>query len=212
LFIPLAVIFTRKKAVKRMKLIVSYCFIALFLNVAAMFISQFHELLPAYLQENLVLYNLHSLIRVVFLGWYILTSMYTGFNTRWRVLLFVYCLGVAANFIFLQSPFEFSTRLFASESVILLLFCLSYFYSAMQDESETDWIKLPSFLVCIGISFFEAINFFIFLFFHPLAVKNEKFGRATWSIYNITFVLLCICLALAFKRNARVQQKKLGQI
>ena len=70
----------------------------------------------------------------------------------------------------------------------------------MQDESETNWLKHPSFLVCTGICLYEATSFFIFLFFYPLVEKNWEFADLTMSIHNVMYVTMCVLLAIALFR------------
>jgi len=67
----------------------------------------------------------------------------------------------------------------------------------MQDDSDINWLKHPAFLICAGISFYEAVNFFIFLLYYPLSDKDVSFIRALWTVHNITFVILCLMIALA---------------
>jgi hypothetical protein len=71
----------------------------------------------------------------------------------------------------------------------------------MHDSSETDWLKHPAFIFCIGLSIFEAVSFFIFLFFYPLVLSDWEFGDLTMSIYNLVFVLLCIFIAITLYRS-----------
>ncbi len=75
----------------------------------------------------------------------------------------------------------------------------------MSDESEVDWIKDPSFIVCAGISFYEALNFFTFLFFNLLSKEDIGFLKVAWTVHNFTFVILCGVLGYALYKSVKKQ-------
>ncbi len=208
LLIPLLVIAFNKPDEKHIRLLVWYVIIGFILNFTATFMLEFNYLMPSWMYihhavNNNLPYNIHSVIRVLFFSWYIIIIRPYRFVIILKTLLIVYLVFVPINFIFFESPFFLSTRLFAGESIVLLIMCFSYFFRSIQDESKTNWLKHPSFLVCAGISLYEVITFFIFLFFYPLSQKDPVFFVVTMRIYTITFILLCILLAIAFYRSQR---------
>ncbi len=207
LLIPLAVIIRYKPRGPGARLLILYVIIALVLNTIATVMAQSASL-PAWLKNNNILYNIHSVVRVVLFSWYILSARQSLFPLNKKWLLLIYGVLVCINFIFLESPFFLNTRLFAAESIILLIICLFYFLRSIQDETHVNWLRHSSFLVCTGLSLYEAITFFIFLFFYPLhnrdsAFWDPEFAIATMRIYTVIYVLLCILLALALKKSAR---------
>jgi hypothetical protein len=127
------------------------------------------------------------------------------FPIAMKILLGIYVVFLFINFIFIQSPLMLSSYHFAAESIVLLIFCLFFFFRSMQDESDTNWLSHPAFLVCTGICLYEVTSFFIFLFFYPLFDKNPEFGDLTMSIHNAMYVILCILLALALARNNKIK-------
>jgi hypothetical protein len=203
LLIPLIVIVIHKPKELNIRPLVWYVFIAFILNFTATFMVEYYYLLPADLQNNNVLYNLHSFARVILFSWYLSKITPRQFAFIYKTTLLVYIIFVLVNFRFFESPFILSTRLFAAESIILLFICISFFLRSMQDESGTNWISHPSFLVCTGISMYEAITFFIFLFIYPIAEKNPEFGKISMEIYQIIFIIFCILLALALYRSKK---------
>jgi hypothetical protein len=213
LLIPLSVIAVTKPKEKHIRLLVWYVILGFILNFTAIFMLEYYYLIPSWMYinnmvNNNLLYNIHSIIRVLFFSWYIITIRQYLFPILLKTLLTSYLVFVLINFIFNESPFFLSTRLFAAESIVLLIMCLFYFFSSIQDESQTNWLKHPSFLICAGISLYEVITFFIFLFFYPLSQKDQAFFLVTMRIYNITFVLLCILLALAFYQTKKNKEEK----
>ena len=201
LLIPLAIIILFRKKGRGMLPVVLYICIAFILNLAAVIISIYHERMPAYFQNNNVIYNLHSFLRVLLLGWYIINLKLLRSSRLVKIVLTVYILFVLINFIFWENPLLLSSHLFSAESFVLLVLSFLYFFRSMQDESKIDWLKHPSFLVCTGISLYEALSFFIFLFFYPLFEKNPEFGMLTMKIFSISYIIFCIFLALALLKN-----------
>ena len=203
LLIPLTILITLRHRMKGMRIIIFYVFIALFLNMSATLISQFHKQLPADFRNNNLFYNLHSIFRVLLFGWFILNLKL--FQSFWlpKIVLPVYFIFLLINFIFFENLMELSTPLFTAESIVLLVLSLFFFIKSMQDESEINWLKHPSFLVCTGIILYEALSFFIFLFFYPLFDKNPEFGLLTMKIFSFSYIILCILLALALRRSCK---------
>lgn len=203
LFIPLAIILTYRQELVGMKTIILYVIVALILNLTATIMFVFHRDMPSMLKNNNILYNLHSFARVAFFSMYIILLRHHRYALAYKFILACYLLFVILNFWWVDSPFYFSSRLFTAESIVLLIMCLSFFIRSMLDDSEINWLKHPSFLVCTGIALYEAINFFIFLFFYPLLEKDREFGKMTMTIHHIVFTLLCVMLALALYRSRK---------
>ena len=197
LLIPLAVILAWRFKFRGMKPIVLYVVVALVLNSFSTVSYVFHEYMRGFLKNNNIFYNLHSIARVVFFGWFIYSVTSRKNNLLYQILFGAYTVFVLLNFILIESPLFFSTWIFAAESIILLLVCILFFQRMMQDDSMTTLTKQPSFLVTTGVMLYETITFFIFLFILPMAETNPKFGLLCLKLYKLTFVVLCILLALS---------------
>jgi hypothetical protein len=213
LLIPLAIIITRKPKGKHIRFIIMYVVIGLVLNLIAVIMLEYYYLFPTwmyvdgYLNNNL-LYNIHSVVRVLLLGWYLTTVRPYKYPLLLKGLFIGFILFVTVNFSFFENPLYLSTRLFSVESIVLLSICLLYYFRSIQDEGATNWLRHSSFLVATGISLYEAITFFIFLFFYPLADQdsayaNTDFAIATMRLYTVMFIILCIMLALALHKSRK---------
>jgi hypothetical protein len=207
LLIPLFVILLYKPKGKSIPYLVTYVVIGFLLNAAAMSMLEFYYLVPKswYVKgilNNNILYNLHSIARVLFFSWYIITVRDYPFSKLLKLILLAYIVFVVLDFALkIESPLFLATNLFAAESIVLLLMCFAYFFQSIQDDSNVNWIRHPSFLVCAGISFYEVITFFIFLFFYPLSQKDQEFFVVTMSIYSYAFTLFCVLLAMGLYRS-----------
>lgn len=203
LLIPLFIIILHKPSGTGVGLLKWYVIIAFIVNLAATIMYLFHSSMPDFLRNNNILYNVHSVSRVIFFSLYILEVRQYRFKTPMKILLGTYVAFCIYNFTVLESPFFLSSNLFSAESIVLLIMCLAYFFQSIQDEEETNWLRHPSFMVCSGIIFYEAITFFIFLFFYPVYHNDLAFSLATMRIYAITFVILCILLGMALYRSRK---------
>jgi hypothetical protein len=213
LLIPLIVIIKVKPRGMPVRLLTIYVILAIILNGLAVFMVEYHYLVPSWLYvegypNNNLLYNLHSILRVTLIGTYLCLVRPYKYPVLIRALVPVYLVFVLANFIFFDDPFYLSTRLFSAESIVLLVLCIIYYFRSIQDDSQVNWLRHSSFLVATGITIYEAITFFIFLFFYPLADRdseflNTEFAIATMRLYTVMFIILCIMLALGLHKSKK---------
>lgn len=212
LLIPLTMIVLFHPKGKQAGWLKAYIIMGLFFNSFAIFFVEFPNLVPEWMKvrgiaNNNIFYNLHSFTRAILLSLFILSIRVIRFQHFLRALLAIYMGLVIVNFAFYESSFFLSTQLFTAESVLLLIMCLSYFFSAIQDESNTNWLRQPAFLVCAGIALYEVITFFIFLFFYPLSLKDAAFFTVTMRVYLAAFILFCLFLSWALYRYRKADVK-----
>ncbi len=209
LFIPLAIILTRKNPPAYLKPVRLYIWIALLLNTAALVIWYRNRLgltdLPEFLHSNNFLYNIHSVIRLFLFVWFFIL-LNQRFMHRVKVVLpFLFILLLLINFVFFEDFFNYamlSSRLLATEAAILLFYCLQYYIYLTIDDKSTSLKKQPGFWVVTGLSIYVAANFFIFLFYTYLLKQNLiVFAVNIWDVHNIVFIILCICIAINFSKK-----------
>jgi len=206
LLIPLLVTLIYKPRGHNVKWLLAYVIPAFIFNFLAIFMMHYYYLMPFLLEQgNNIFYNLHSFIMVIFFSCYIITDREYKYTIVLKALLAAYFAFVLVDFSLFESPFILSTRHFATGSVILLFMCLFYFFRTMLEESPTNWLKEPSFIVCVGLCLYEAITFFIFLFIYPLFNKTYNqdlsFALLMMKVYEVSFVIFCIFLAIGLYQN-----------
>jgi hypothetical protein len=206
LFLPLAVMLVHRHTGPSLRPVRYYVWIGLFVSLATTILYIYHYQLPRQLQNNNLIYNIHSTLRVILFSWFILQFRFGRPAFIQKTIVAGYFAFIAVNFLFWTNPLHFSSIHFIAEGIALLSLCILFFFRTIRDESDVDWIKHPAFLVCAGISLYEAINFFIFLFFETLAKENLDFLRAAWTLHNLIFVVLCVMLALGLYRGKKYQQ------
>ncbi len=148
---------------------------------------------------NNIFYNVHSFIMVFCFGVYITSVRSYKYAGLLKTVLGGYLIFVILNFSFFESPMLLSTKHFATGSIVLLFYCLMYFFRSMLEDSKINWLRHPSFLICTSLCLYEAITFFIFLFIYPLFNdaynQNLSFALLMMKIYQGVFVVFCVLLA-----------------
>lgn len=208
LLIPLFFILRRKSVPSYLKPVRIYVFTALVINIAATLIQKYKIIWGFekgdFFWSNNFLYNTHSIIRLLLFSWFFILLKQHFMHRVKAVLPFIFILLVFVNFIFYENFFNrsmLSSRLLATEAAILLFYCLQYYIYLMIEDRNTPLKKQPGFWIVTGLSFYVATSFFIFLFYNYLIEQNIQFAVGIWDVHNIAYILLCICIAITFKRQ-----------
>jgi hypothetical protein len=211
LLIPLIIILIYQPKGNNLRWIVLYVISAFILNLLAIFYIEFFNLVPDWLKAkgNNIFYNLHSFVMVIFFSSYIIAVKKFRYSIFLKALLLIYLVLVLINFGYWESPYRLSTRHFTAGSIVLLFMCLVYFFRSILEESQTNWLKHPSFIICAAVCLYQAITFFIFLFIYPMYDdaynKDLSFAFLMMRIYQAIFVVFCILLAIALYRSKKQQ-------
>lgn len=202
ILIPLFIIIIYKPKDGENRPLVLYVITAFILNLIIVAIAKNegrYSFIPA---SNLLFYNIHSVVKVFFFGWY-LSAFHSLKSSRLiKILVPAFMLFAIINFIFWQPIDAFSVRIANIEAILLLLFCSSFFISTIIDNSDTIWMNRPVFMVCASINFYAALNFFVFLFFNHLNIENEQENNLLTIlliIFAFSYMILCVILAIAIK-------------
>jgi hypothetical protein len=211
LLIPLIIILVYKPRGHHLGWVVCYVVAAFILNFLATFIIECYDLVPIWLYKkgNNVFYNLHSFVMTLFFCFYFISVRRYKKTILLKTLLILYIVFVLINFVFLEPPTKLSTRHFTTGSIVLLIMCLFYFIHSISEESQTNWLKHPSFIICSAVFLYESVTFFIYLFFYPMYSKtyNKDFSFALlmMRIYQAIFIVFCILLAIGLYRSKKIQ-------
>jgi hypothetical protein len=206
-FIPLFIIIRYKITAPELRPIILYVWIAFIFNSLAVPLGVFQKYMPANLPDNNILYNIHTVIRFILFCWYIIKTDLLKSKKLLIAIIPIFLILVISNYIILVSPLSFNSNVSSVESMILLSLCIAFFLLSITDDSDTIWMEQPAFLVCAGISFYESIIFFIFLFFNALFQRDKNFGVITMEIFSVCTVILCIIFAIVLYRTKDSQRK-----
>lgn len=198
MLIPLLAILIFRPKGRYVWLLITYILLAFAINFFAQLVLQCYYLFPnSFSNNNNIYYNVHVVLRVLILGWYIISVRPYKYYKLHKALLFLFIVFTLINFIFFESPLLLSIRLFAAGNITLIICCVSYFLRSILEDSTVNWLKHPSFIVCTAVCLYEAVTFFIFLFIYPLSYTDPEFGLVTLRIYQVILVIFGILLAIA---------------
>lgn len=208
LLIPLFFLFKKGEKPAYLKPVRIYVVLALIINIAAISIQKFKESwgfqLGDFFYSNNFLYNIHSVIRLLLFSWFF-HLLNQRFMIRLKALIpFGFIAFVLINFIFLENFFNrynLSSRLLATEAALLLFYCLQYYIYLMLEDKGLPFRRLPGIWVVIGLTFYVAASFFIFLFYDYLVKQDKYFAINVWDVHNFFYVSLCILIAITFAKK-----------
>lgn len=199
LLIPLSVLMNHKQQPKYLKPVVIYLWIALLLNISGDIIADFKSYFPSWLQRNVVLYNVHSLVRFTCFSLFFILLQQPYYKLIKKVLPFIFILFLSVNFSMgddFFNPHHLSGNLLAAEAYILLTYCMIYYLSQLKEEKVLTGGK--DFWVVVGLSIYVVTNFFVFLFYVPMMTENETLASNMWNVHNVVYIFLCVMIAKSF--------------
>ncbi|HEV7782376.1 MAG TPA: hypothetical protein VGO58_13975 [Chitinophagaceae bacterium] len=208
LLIPFFFLFRKGVKPAYLKPVKIYVILALIINIAAISIQKFKYewgfQLGDFWFSNNFLYNIHSVIRLLLFSWFFILLNQRFMHRIKSLIPFGFILFVLINFIFFENffnRFNLSSRLLATEAALLLFYCLQYYIFLVLEDKGIPFKKQPGIWVVIGLTFYVAASFFIFLFYDYLVIQDEFFAINVWDVHNFFYLALCICIAITFSRK-----------
>lgn len=202
LLIPLIVVLLYPQINRKLRIVIFYIVVSLFLNLISTIISNYNDLVPQQFTNNNILYNISAFLKVILLG-----SYFTGLKQLKqykypRVLIYLFILLAVTNFLFAESIFNFSRYLFAGASILLLILCMTFLLNSIIDDDVAASISEPSFIICVAISIFETLNFFVYLFLFEIITTDLKIALVTMDISSYSYIISYSLLAVAIYKNS----------
>jgi len=204
---PLGMLLIRPKQPTTLKPVILYLWLGFIINLMIDTIMVYKTYLPDWLQSNNPFYNVHSVIRFIFFSLYFIRLPQPAFAILKKMLPFLYVLFLIINFGFFENffnPESLSGNLLSAEAYLLLVYCMLYYLSELQDDSK-NLFSGPDFWVVTGLSIYVVINFFVFLFYLPMLDVNIDLAINIWNVHNIAFIIFCLFLTKAFYGPLRYQ-------
>lgn len=205
--IPLVVFLLHREQPRFMRPVIVYLVLASLINLVIDLIS---ELKPVFVPEevsNNPLYNLHSVVRFsCFAVFFNMLGQQGAWHVRkWLPALFVTIAVV--NAIFFEDPLDpavLNGNLLATEAYILLIYCVLYYLHKLRDDDE-GFTTTPDFWVVTGLAIFVVVNFFVFLFYVPMANQDVPLALNIWNVHNLAYIVFCMFITQALYEDTRHQ-------
>lgn len=202
LFIPLTYLLIYKPKNNWVTPVKGYLLIALILNIAIDFMwyvnknDWFNSRLGNRWNNN-ILYNIQSINRLLFFSWFF-STLGTRFKKITGILPGIFLLAALVYFTFFKTFLSISSYLMAMEAGFLLIYCLWFTYTLIKEDQPNTQVSHPSYWVVGGLTVYTTVSFFIFLFYNYLMDHYKDYSISVWDIHNVLFIVLCICISIAF--------------
>jgi hypothetical protein len=151
-------------------------------------------------QNNALLYNIFSTFEFCF---YLV--MINLIITRRSVKMIItvttviYALTALINIFFIQKPNVFHTTTYSLGCLVVVAFCIYYFFELFRLPTSVNLMNNPAFWICSGLLFFYCCSFPLYGFMSvwikiPLIVKNFKLIVAILNIFlYCLFMIAFLC-------------------
>lgn len=201
--IPLLVLVIKKPKEKYLNIVVIYLIITLSINLLSDISWLYKKNMPLFLQDNNFLYNINSICRLFFFMLFFKNVIRFDISkSKFDYFLIAYIILCVLYFSFISNFFKLNSYLHTFESVSLLTVCIIYFIKLI--KSDEIFLSFDPYLIIVaGLSIYESVNFFLFLFFDYLMDNDRIFAASLWKVHNAVFLVFCIFIARAFYGRLR---------
>jgi hypothetical protein len=114
------------------------------------------------------------------------------------VVILSFTIFAIVNFWFIQGVHALNTSLFTVSSIVLMIFCLLYFYQVIQDLPEPYIERMVMFWVSAGVFFYFGTNLFLFLTVDRFILKADESFLLSWGLHNGSNTVKNIIFSIAF--------------
>lgn len=209
--IPLFVLLKNKKQSVFLRPVIVYIWVAFFINLFGDIIGDFKKYFAEtyWLQKNLYLYNLHSIIRFVCFSYFFIFLKQGYYSLVKKIVPFVYLACIFIDLIFFEDFFDtksIGANVLSIEAFFLLFYCLLYYLSKLKNENDAI-MSGADFYVVTGLSIFVVTNFFVFLFYETMLKEDWHQADNMWSVHNVAYIVFCLLLAKAFSLAKKNKDK-----
>ncbi|TAD86870.1 MAG: hypothetical protein EAY75_07005 [Bacteroidetes bacterium] len=199
LLIPIGVLALRRQQPLMLRPVLVYLWCALVINLVCDIIGDNIHQLPTWAASNTPLYNLHSVLRYGCFTWFFLKIGSTTYPRLQKVLVMIYVVLMAVNFLFVEHFFDtsrISSNAMTTEAFMLLANCMLYYFGLL-NQNDSNYLTRKDFWVVTGLAVFVVVNFFVFLFYEPLVLQEPDLAEWMWNVHNLAYIIFCIFMAKA---------------
>ena len=186
--IPALLAFSKiKNATRDYLLLATLVWVGTAIALLARFVGSFLH------QPNLFLLHIYTIVDFILLS-LIFKPVLPKFLSR--LLLFGFPVFATINSIFFEHLKTENVLNRSLSAIILMFYALSFFTKTLREMKILNLEKEPLFWISVGILFYNAASFFIFLFNHYLTASRDLWFTY-FGIHAIFTILLYICYTIA---------------
>ena len=131
------------------------------------------------------------------------------FRTQFRkrilvdIVLFSFLIFFITNISFFQGPLVFNSVSNVVAGLVLIAFCLFYFYRLLNDLPAVHVQQLPMLWISFAVLTYYGGNFFLFLVKNYLTYGDAGSHKVMWILHNLLNVIKNILFAIALWQSYR---------
>lgn len=188
----------RQQLATRHWILFVYLIITLLGNILARYLAQ-HGI------RNTPLFHLHTIVEMVLFSFFFRTLFRAQIiRTVIICIAIVFSLYCVVNFIFLQSIYSFNSYTRSIEAIILILFCVMYWWKGATAADDSPWVAIADNWAVSGILFYFSSALFLFIFSNYLLQHVSKQANVlVWNIHAAIVLLMYLLLTVTFLKSKR---------
>jgi hypothetical protein len=163
--------------------------------------------LSVHAKSNIILFNVFSIFAFCFY-FFVLSQIIVNKKLKKLILfiMFLYPVFAFLNTVIIQKITVFHTRSYSIGCLLIVAFCIYYFYELFQLPRAINLLKETSFWICSGLLFYYACSFPLFGFINSL--KNPSLIIITHLdvILNLLDVFLYSSFTIAFLCRIKIRK------
>lgn len=145
--------------------------------------------------------NVYLLAQFSFIAWIFREQFKQKKTTDIILILFLFFFII--NISFFQGPGVFNSVSNVIASLIMIVFCLHYFYRLLNDLPIVHIQSLPMLWISFAVLTYYAGNFFLFLVSNYLVEGAAETHRMLWILHNLLNITKNILFAIALWQSYR---------
>jgi hypothetical protein len=183
--VSLVVYFNRTPSFKYLRIFPPFLFGSLVVEVVGSYFSSIGR-------NNVILYDVFSTIEFCFYLW-IISILITDSRVKLiaRLTIPVYVIITTLNVLYFQGPRIFHTATYSLGCLLIVIFCIYYFYELFRNPKSVKLNNSPEFWICSGLLFFYCCGF-------PLYGFLNYWGEFIRTNFILIFTILNIFLYSLF--------------
>ncbi len=152
--------------------------------------------------NNLPLLHLYTIVEFFFLI-QIFSKHLSSLNKTKNIVL-IFFIGVAVfNSFSGKGLLDFNHIARSTESFLIILFCIWYFYDILNNLPDEFLEKNPMFWINTGLLIYFSASLFIFIFSNYLLTADENLSLQSWNVHGILTIIhnLFYLIAISVKHE-----------
>jgi hypothetical protein len=182
-----------------------YCIPLVWYFILSIIIFGFSNYLADRRINNLVLYNIFSVIELIILTCFFRKIIFLkkGKDIPSFILL-SFCIFSILNLFFLENYASMNSNLIAIEFLILIVYCFTYFIELSKTDRIIFFFKEPVFWIISGFFVYFSSCIIVFVLYKYASITNQSFIQDFWSFQIIMYIIKNLLIAkgiLCFRTN-----------